>query len=268
MPEITRRLAIIGAGAMGQALARGLITAHVYAPQDIVAADIDKERLRVFAGATGVESAGSVEAASKCGIIILAVKPGVMPKVLDEISSYVTPEQLVISIAAGVETAQVESKLRSGVPVVRAMPNTPCAVMAGAVAISRGKNASDANIERAESIFGAVGKVIEVPERLMDAVTGLSGSGPAYVYVFIETLADAGVRAGLTRQQAAVLAAQTVFGAAKMVIDSGKHPAQLRDAVASPGGTTIAGIAALERAAFRAAVYDAVEASVERSRSS
>jgi len=266
MPEIARRLAVIGTGAMGQALVRGLLAADVYAPRDVIAADIDKAQLQVFVEETGIESAGSVEAASQCGVIILAVKPNVIPAVLDEISDYITSEQMVVSIAAGVKLQQIESKLRAGVPVVRAMPNTPCMVRAGAIAISRGKNASDVNMERAGSIFSAVGKVIEVPERLMDAVTGLSGSGPAYVYVFIESLADAGVNAGLTREQAVFLAAQTVFGAAKMVIDTGKHTAQLRDTVASPGGTTIAGIAALERAAFRAAVLDAVEASVERSR--
>jgi pyrroline-5-carboxylate reductase len=266
MPDITYRLAIIGAGAMGQALARGLIAADVYSPREVVAADIDKERLAVFAEETGVETAGNVEAASRSGVIMIAVKPAAVTGVLEEISSYVGPEQMIISIAAGVTIQQIESTLRSEVPVIRAMPNTPCMVGAGAVAISRGQDAGDSHVERAEAIFGAVGKVIEVSERLMDAVTGLSGSGPAYVYIFIEALADAGVHAGLPRDQAAMLAAQTVFGAAKMVIETGKHPAELRDAVTSPGGTTIAGLAAMERAAFRAAVLDAVEAAVERSR--
>ena len=266
MSETARRLAIIGAGAMGQALVRGLLVADVYSPRDVVAADIVRERLAALAEETGIESAGNVEAAASSGVIVLAVKPMVVGGVLDEIAGYVEPEQMVISIAAGVRIRQIESKLREGVPVIRAMPNTPCLVGAGAVALSRGTDAQDSHVERAVGIFGAVGKVIEVPERLMDAVTGLSGSGPAYVYVVIEALTDAGVYAGLPRDQAALLAAQTVFGAAKMVIETGKHPAELREAVASPGGTTIAGLAALERADFRAAVLGAVEAAVERSR--
>lgn len=266
MPEKMRRLAIIGAGAMGQALTRGLIAAEVYAPGEITAADVDKERLSAFREATGVETAGNVEAASRSGIIILAVKPSAIPSVTEEIAGYVGSDQMVISIAAGVTIQQIGAKLKSGVPVIRAMPNTPCLVGAGAIAISRGKFAEDAHVERVEAIFGAVGKVIEVPERLMDAVTGLSGSGPAYIYTVIEALSDAGVLVGLPRAQASMLAAQTVFGAAKMVIETGKHPAELREAVTSPGGTTIAGLAALERVAFRAGLIDAVEAATERSR--
>jgi len=266
MPERTRRLLVIGAGAMGQALVRGLIAADVYAPGDIGVADIAKERLSVFSEETGVMQVGNVEGASHSGIILIAVKPAAVNGVLDEISGYVGSDQTVISIAAGVTLQQIGSKLRSGVPIIRAMPNTPSMVGAGATAISRGKMATDIDVERAKNIFGAVGKVIEVPEKLMDAVTGLSGSGPAYVYTMIETLADAGVNAGLPRDQAALLAAQTVFGAAKMVIETGEHPAKLRDAVTSPGGTTIAGIVALERGAFRATVHEAVEAAVDRSR--
>lgn len=266
MPDRARRLAIIGTGAMGQALCRGLISAGVYSAREIVAADVDKDRLTAFSEAVGVETAGNVEAASSSSIIIVAVKPMVVPAVLEEMSGYISAEQMVISIAAGVTIQQIGAKLRSGVPVIRAMPNTPCLVGAGAIAISRGKDAGDNHVERALNIFGAVGKVIEVPERLMDAITGLSGSGPAYIYTVIESLADAGVLSGLTRAQASMLAAQTVFGAAKMVIETGRHTAELRDAVASPGGTTIAGIAALERNAFRASLIDAVEAATMRSK--
>lgn len=266
MPEKMRRLAIIGAGAMGQALARGLIAAGVYAPTEIAVADIDKERLAAFAEETGVQASGNVESASRSGVVIIAVKPPAVPAVIEEIAGYIGPGQMVISIAAGVTVQQVGAKLKSGVPVIRAMPNTPCLVGAGAVALCRGKYADDTHVERTETIFGAVGKVIEVPEKLMDAVTGLSGSGPAYIYTAIEALSDAGVLAGLPRNQAGMLAAQTVFGAAKMVIETGKHPAELREAVTSPGGTTIAGLAALERAAFRAALLDAVEAATARSK--
>lgn len=251
---------------MGQSLVRGLVAAGVYSPREIVTTDANKNRLSAFAEEMGTSSAGNVEAVSQSSTIILAIKPIIIEDVLEEITGYINNEQLIISIAAGVKTQQIEVKLRSGIPVVRAMPNTPAMVSAGASAICRGKNASDNNIERAQTIFGAVGKVIEVPERLMDAVTGLSGSGPAYVYIMIEALSDAGVRAGLTRQKASLLAAQTVFGAAKMVIDTEKHPAELKDEVTSPGGSTIAGIAALEQAGFRAAIFDAVEAAAERSK--
>ncbi len=266
MPEMTHRLAVIGAGAMGHALLRGIITADLYAPRDIAVADMNKTRLAAIAEELGIETAGNVEAAAHSGIIIIAVKPASVTGVMEEISRYVTPEQMLISIAAGTTIQQIESKLKPGVPVIRAMPNTPCMVGAGAIALSRGREASDANMERARAIFGAVGKIIEVPERLMDAVTGLSGSGPAYIYILIEALSDAGVNAGLTRSHAELFAAQTVFGAAKMVLETGRHPAELKDLVASPGGTTIAGIAALEKAAFRAAVHNAVEAAVEKSR--
>jgi pyrroline-5-carboxylate reductase len=265
MPERTRRLAIIGAGAIGQALCRGLIAAGVYAPREIVATDADKDRLAAFTEEVGIESEGNVEATASSKTVILAVKPIVVDDVIEEIAGYISSDQLLISIAAGVKIQQIGSKLRSGVPIIRAMPNTPCLVQAGAIAISRGKEALDNHVEKAMAIFGAVGKVIEVPERLMDAVTGLSGSGPAYIYTAIEALADAGVAAGLTRVQASLLAAQTVYGAAKMVIETGKHPAELREAVTSPGGTTIAGLVALERAAFRAALLDAVEAAKDRS---
>jgi pyrroline-5-carboxylate reductase len=261
-----RRLAVIGVGAMGQALVRGLIAAGVYSPREIVVSDADKSRLAAFIDEMEVEAAGNVEASSGAGTVILAVKPQVVHDVLEEISGYIRSEQIVISIAAGVTINQIGSKLRSGVPVIRAMPNTPCLVGAGAIALSRGKHADDSDMERAVAIFGAVGKVIEAPEKLMDAVTGLSGSGPAYIYIAIEALSDAGVHAGLPRQQAVMLAAQTVFGAAKMVLETAKHPAELKDAVTSPGGTTIAGVAALERAGYRAALLDAVEAAVERAR--
>jgi pyrroline-5-carboxylate reductase len=250
---------------MGQALARGLIAADVYSPREIVATDADKDRLAAFDEETGIESAGNVEAVSSATIIVLAVKPTVIVDVMEEIAGYVTADQLVISIAAGVKIQRIGSFLRSGVPIIRAMPNTPCLVQAGAIAISRGKDATDTHVERALSIFGAVGKVIEVPERLMDAVTGLSGSGPAYIYTAIESLSDAGVAAGLTRVQASMLAAQTVYGSAKMVVETGTHPAVLKEAVTSPGGTTIAGLVALERAGFRAAILDAVEAATDRS---
>jgi pyrroline-5-carboxylate reductase len=260
-----RRLAIIGAGAMGQALAKGLITSGAYAPREIIATDADKHRLAAFVEESGVSAAGNVEAASNSGVIIVAVKPPSVPDVLEEISTYIGREQLVISIAAGLTIRQISTNLKPDIPIIRAMPNTPCLVGEGAIAICRGKNADDEDVEKALTIFGAVGKVIEVPEKLMDAVTGLSGSGPAYIYVAIEALSDAGVRAGLTRKQATLLAAQTVLGAAKMVVQTAKLPAELKEAVTSPGGTTIAGLEALEHSGFRSALLYAVEAAIDRS---
>lgn len=251
---------------MGQALCRGLISSGEYAPREIVAADVDKKRLAAFAEETEIETAGSVEAAASSNAILLAVKPNSIRGVLEEIAGYIRAEQLVISIAAGITIDFVGSMLRSGVPVIRVMPNTPSLVGAGAAAISRGKYAKDNHVEKVVGIFNAVGKVIEVPEKLLDAVTGLSGSGPGYIYTVIETLTDAGVKEGLPRQQAALLAAQTVYGSAKMVLETGKHPAELRDAVTSPGGTTIAGIAELEKSGLRAALFNAVEAATNRSK--
>jgi pyrroline-5-carboxylate reductase len=259
MPDILRRIAIIGAGAVGQALGRGLIAAGIYAPENIIAADIDKAKLGAFQEYSGVSAAGTVEAASRSAVVVIAVKPNAVPALLDEICDYVKPEQLVISVAAGVTTETIESHLTERVPVIRAMPNLPCAVREGATAICRGRNAENQHVERATSIFGSVGKVIEVPENLMSVVTGLSGSGPAFVCVAIEAMADAGVAEGLSRQQALTLAAQTVLGAAKLVLETNKHPAELKDMVANPKGTTIEGIKALERAGFRAALIDAIE---------
>lgn len=260
MPDILRRIAIIGAGAIGQALGRGLIAAGIYSPENIIAADIDKAKLAEFHESSGVNAAGTVEAASRSAVIVIAVKSNTVTDLLDEIRDYVKPEQLVISVAAGVTTETIESHLADKVPVVRAMPNIPCSVREGATAICRGRYAENQHIERATSIFASVGKVLEVQEGLMSAVTGLSGSGPAFIYIAIEAMADAGVAEGLSRQQALTLAAQTVLGAAKMVLETNKHPAELKDAVASPRGTTIAGIEALERAGFRAALMDAISA--------
>jgi len=266
LPDRAYGLAIIGSGAMGQGLARGLIAADVHPPERIVVTDVDKDRLAAFSEKTGVHTAGNIEAVSRSDTIILAVKPKVVEDVLEEIAGYVVPDQVVISIAAAVKTQQIESMLKSGVPVIRAMPNLPCIVREGATAITRGRSAQDSHVERAVAIFGAVGKVLEVPEELIDTVTGLSGSGPAYVYMFIEALTEAGATAGLTRDQARLLAAQTVLGAGKMVLETNEHPARLKDTVANPGGTTLAGLAALERAAFRAAVLDAVQAAAERAK--
>jgi pyrroline-5-carboxylate reductase len=206
----------------------------------------------------------NVEVVRQCDILVLAVKPQAVAGLLDEIGKEVTPRHLVISIAAGVTVKQIAEKLRPGTRIIRVMPNTPALVAAGAAGIAAGPSATHDDVALAERLFNAVGTAVVVPEHQLDAVTGLSGSGPAFVFVLIEALADGGVRMGLPRDVAQTLAAQTVAGAGFMVLETGQHPAALKDAVASPGGTTIAGLHALERAGFRAAAMDAVEAATRR----
>ena len=199
-------------------------------------------------------------------LVVLAVKPQMMASVLAEIAPHLQPRHLVVSIAAGVTLAQLATGLGATTRLIRVMPNTPCLVGASAAGIAVGSTAKAEDATLVKSLFTAVGIAHVVPEYQLDAVTGLSGSGPAYVYVMIEAMADGGVRAGLPRDVALALAAQTVFGSAKMVLETKQHPAALKDAVASPGGTTIAGLHALEQAGFRGAVMDAVQAATLRAK--
>jgi pyrroline-5-carboxylate reductase len=250
---------------MAEAIARGLIGSGVKADR-IIAFDPAQERLDVFSEKLGAKRAkDNAEVVETADLVVLAVKPFVLPDILSEIGGAFKTEQLIISIAAGVTTESIESKLRSGVPVVRVMPNTPCLIGEGISAIAPGRDAGSTHLDVVSEMFGAVGKVVCVSEDKLDAVTGLSGSGPAYAYTFIEALADGGVSMGLPRATAILLAAQTVVGAALMVIKTGEHPAVLRDRVTTPGGTTIAGSAALEDAGFRSAVMNAVAAATQRS---
>jgi len=259
-------LCIIGGGAMGAAFAKGVVASGVLKPREIVVADLDEPRLGKLADELGVRTTkDNVEAVSDADIVLLAVKPGVVAPVVEGIAGVVTAGQLVISIAAGVSLEAIESRLTTGIGVIRAMPNTPCQVGAGAIGFAAGTAVTRDQVEAAKRIFDAVGISYEVPENLINAVTGLSGSGPAYIYVMIEALSDAGVRVGLPRPIAVKLAAQTVYGAAKMVLDSGDHPAALKDMVTSPGGTTIAALDALEKAGFRSALIEAVKAARDRS---
>ena len=252
---------------MGEALMRGLMGAGVYTPTDIVVFDVDTARLQTIAGELGVTTAGDASTAVRdADEILIAIKPQVITPALQPLRELVTPQQTLISIAAGVTTAQLESHFTQPVPCVRIMPNTPCLVGQAASAICLGRHADAAHRSVAHRIFDAVGLAVDVEEKLIDAVTGLSGSGPAYVYLFIEALSDGGVKMGLPRDVATRLAAQTVLGAAQMVLETGKHPGALKDQVTSPGGTTIAGLHALENNAFRGTVMDAVQASAERAR--
>lgn len=260
-----RRIGFIGAGMMAEAIARGLLKAGVD-PSRISASDPDDRRRDLFRKELGVAAtADNRSVAESADIIIIAVKPYVVHEALSEMAGILKPKQLVISIVAGATTDSIQGKLGNNIPVVRVMPNTPALIGEGASAVAPGKYASSVHVDLASKIFSAVGKVVQVTEDKIDAVTGLSGSGPAYVYTFIEALADGGVRMGLPKAVALMLAAQTVAGAARMVLETGAHPAELRDRVMTPGGTTIAGMASLERSGFRSAAIEAVTAATNRS---
>jgi pyrroline-5-carboxylate reductase len=258
-------IGFLGAGQMATALARGWLAAGLAAPESVRAADVVPQARQAFQAATGVEvSPSNAAVAAGSDVLVLAVKPQSMVGVLAELRPLVQPRHLVVSIAAGVTLARLADGLPSGTRLVRVMPNTPCLVGASASAYAPGPTATDADANLVGRLFDAVGKAYRVPETLLDAVTGLSGSGPAFVYVMIEALADGGVRVGLPRDVALALAAQTVLGSARMVLETKQHPGALKDAVASPGGTTIAGLHALERGGLRAALMDAVEAAARR----
>jgi len=258
-------IGFLGAGQMASALAAAWAKAGLLDPGKSIAADpvpAAREKFTAFAGIR--TTASNREVADGCDTLVLAVKPQVMAAVLAEVQPGISPKHLVVSIAAGVTLKTLGQLLGEATRLVRVMPNTPCLVGASASAYSAGATATAADVELAGRLFGAVGKAFALPEHLLDAVTGLSGSGPAFVYVMIEAMADGGVKAGLPRDVALALAAQTVLGSAKMVLETGLHPAALKDAVASPGGTTIAGLHALERGGLRAALIEAVDAAAKR----
>ena len=267
MPLRGLKIGLIGGGAMGGALAAGLVKSGQVPPTSVLVSDVAIERLRRLAEEYGVSTLQDNRRLSKeTDIVLLAVKPDTILPVLKEIGSLLRPEQTVISIAAGVSLGFIEQHIPHPVPVVRVMPTTPCSVGAGASAYALGRNAGPRDAARVMAIFSAVGRVVEVKEELLDAVTGLSGSGPAYVYLFIEAMADGGVRMGLPRDVAVMLAAQTLLGAARMVLSGGMHPAELKDRVVTPGGTTAAGLLVLEERGVKAALIRAVEAATLRSR--
>jgi len=259
-------IGFVGAGQMATALIGGLINAGVVPASQVYASDASQAALQALADTHGINVCHSnVELVQRAQIIVLAVKPGIVPKVLVKaVHDALTKDHLVVSIAAGVTLSTIESLCPPSTRVVRVMPNTPALVSCGASAYALGSHATGGDGDIVNVLLSAIGVAHMLPEKNINAVTGLSGSGPAYIFVLIEALADGGVRSGLPRHVAQSLAAQTVLGAAKMVLDTGKHPAQLKDAVASPGGTTIAGLHALEQAGFRSAVINAVVAASER----
>jgi pyrroline-5-carboxylate reductase len=255
----------LGAGQMATALAVGWAKAGLLDVARSLAADPYPDARAKFQSATGVPAGESNRAVLEaCNVVVLAVKPQVMATVLAEAKAALRASHLVVSIAAGVTLKTLADGLGVPARLVRVMPNTPCLVGTSATGFAPGSSATHDDAALVERLFSAVGVAYRVPEPLLDAVTGLSGSGPAFVYLFIEALADGGVKCGLPRNVALSLASQTVLGAAKMVLETGQHPGALKDAVASPGGTTIAGLHALEKAAFRAAAMDAVEAATKR----
>lgn len=268
MPEamIDRNVALIGAGQMAEALIGGFLESGLLTSSRLRATDPSDERRELVGRRYGIRlGVDNREAAGWADVVILAVKPQTLPTVVDELAAALAGK-LVISIAAGVPLRQIAERLKCEARLVRVMPNAPALLRAGVSALAAGPTVSEEDAHLARRLLEAVGRVVVVSEPLMDAVTGLSGSGPAYAFLMIEALADGGVKMGLPREVAVTLAAQTLAGAAKMWIETGEHPGKLKDRVASPGGTTIAGLHELEKGGFRSVLMNAVEAATERSK--
>ncbi|HEY3355345.1 MAG TPA: pyrroline-5-carboxylate reductase [Polyangia bacterium] len=263
--HIDGTIGFIGAGNMAEAMVKGLLAAAAVTKDQIVAAEPRADRRQELAVRFGVEVIkDNKEVARRADILVLSVKPQILEKVLGEIAGTLHPDALVISICAGVPTAYIEAKLRDR-RLVRAMPNVPALVGAGATVICAGEHATDEDLAAAQRIFDSVGTTTILDESLLDAATGLSGSGPAYVFLIIEALSDAGVKVGLSRYNAQALAAQTLLGSAKLLMETGEHPGRLKDMVTSPGGTAISGLHTLEAGGLRTTLINAVEAATRRS---
>ena len=261
----TKQVGLIGAGNMAGALVRGLLASGTLTKEQLRVSDVRKERLEELAKAHGiVTTLDNRELVAWANLIVLSVKPQVMDRVLDDVGASIRPDTLVVSIAAGVPIKSIEARLHTGVRVVRAMPNTASIVLAGATGIAPGIHATEEDVTVAKTLFDATGRSVVLDESLIDAVTGLSGSGPAYVMLMIEALADGGVKVGLHRDTAMLLAAQTVYGSAKLLLETGEHPGRLKDMVTSPGGTAIAGLHTLEAGGLRRTLMDAVENATQR----
>src|SRR5262245_10920695 len=262
-----KTVGFIGAGNMGEALIKGLVTANVLPAEAIRASDVRLERLKELDRLYGIQLAPTnVELVRHSDVVIMAVKPQIMTPVLREIAPAMTRKKLMISIAAGVSTAKIRAALGQDARLIRVMPNTPALVLEGVTAIAKADGLEADDLDTAGEIFSAVGRVVVLDESALDAVTGLSGSGPAYVAVVVESLADGGVKMGLDRITAMTLATQTVLGAAKLLLETRLHPGALKDMVSSPGGTSIAGVAALEEGGIRTTFIKAVERATQRSK--
>lgn len=262
-----KRIGFIGAGNMATALIKGILKANLFKSDFVSASDVDIEKLDSLKNEYGINIIfkDNEKLVAESDIVILAVKPQIFDKILKEISSKLDKSKLVISIAAGISTEYIENVVEKELKIIRAMPNTPALILEGATAIAPGSHADEDDVRIGYKIFDAVGKVVVVDESQMDAVTGLSGSGPAYIFMIIEALSDAGVKMGLSRSVAMKLAAQTVMGAAKLQIETDMHPGRLKDMVTSPGGTAIAGIHTLEQGGLRTTLINAVESATMRS---
>lgn len=259
------RIAVLGLGKMGGILAQGFISAGLLPAENLSATVARTDRDRTLD--LGITlTTDNLAAAAAADVVLLAIKPYQIVDVLQQIAPALKPGKLVISVAASITTATMEAAAGPEIAVIRAMPNTPAKLGAGMTAICRGRHVTDAQLVLAERIFATVGRTVTLDEKLIDAATGLSGSGPAYLYIIMDALAEAGVSVGLPRDVATLLAAQTTYGAARMVLETGLHPAQLKDQVTTPGGTTIAGIQALEEGKIRATLIHAVKRSAERAK--
>ncbi|HSA62984.1 MAG TPA: pyrroline-5-carboxylate reductase [Nitrospiraceae bacterium] len=264
-PAITQKIAFVGGGQMAEALIAGMLSAKLCGPDRIWATDPAAGRLEHLKKKYGIQVGGTNREAVVWGdVVVLAVKPQVLDAVLKEIGSEAA-KSLIVSVVAGAPIRRIVDACGQQARVIRTMPNTPAMVHEGMTALAVGSGVQENDVACVRQIFESVGRVVPVEERLMDAVTGLSGSGPAYVFLVIEALTDGGVKMGLPRDTAGLLAAQTVLGAARMVLETGQHPARLKDQVASPGGTTIAGLHRLEQGGLRATLIDAIEAATKRS---
>lgn len=258
-------VAVLGAGVMGETLVSGMLRAGRRA-DDLLLAERRRERADELRERYGVGVVSNIVAATKADTLLLVVKPQDMGDVLDEVGEQLSPQTLVVSLAVGITTTFVEARLPAGTPVVRVMPNTPALVDEGMAAISRGAHCDEEHLREAEELLSSVGKVVRVPEKQQDAVTAVSGSGPAYLFFVVEAMIEAGVHLGLPRTTAAELVVQTVVGSAKLLRETGEHPTVLREQVTSPGGTTAAAVRELEDHKVRAAFLTALEAARDRSR--
>jgi pyrroline-5-carboxylate reductase len=262
-----RRIAILGAGKIGESLLAGLLSSSYRKPADIIVTGRREERLKEVTERHGVKGTLSNDVAvAGAALVVIAVKPQDFDVLLGEIGGLVTPEQTVLSVAAAIPTAQIEARLVTGVPVVRSMPNAPALVHEGIAGICAGAHADDEHLDLAEEVLSHLGAVVRVPEQYMDAVTAVSGSGPAYFALLAEAMIEAGILLGLGREVTTRLVVQTMLGTAKLLRDEEMHPVELREAVTSPGGTTIRAIRELEQAGVRAAFLNAIQAAMERSK--
>lgn len=263
---MTRTIGFVGGGNMAEAMIRGLLRGRDFAPGQIAVSGPREERMRELRDAYGIDATIDNKVPATAEIVVLSVKPQILSRVLDEVAATIRAEALVISIAAGVPVSTIEARLASGTRVIRAMPNTPALVDAAATAIAGGEHVRESDLADAKRIFDAIGLTVILDESQLDAVTGLSGSGPAYVFLILEALSDAGVKVGLSRRTAQLLAAQTLLGSAKMLLETNEHPGRLKDMVTSPGGTAITGLHTLENGGVRTTLMNAVEAATKRSR--